>query len=349
MRKIEPNQNLYHGAAMSRLVLNERLLKIELSGDLNARAIDSLLGSLSSSWSVTTKVVVDMRDVSMAKPAGACLLVCFLAQFVERRRDCVLPVEIMRPRPAVSSYLATLGFFSALNTKTLLVGCDDLLADDLRRRTRRSESDRARPLGSRRDTSVSRTVVLPIQILPASRKAARSWDFDNQCTGFVNSLADKFEHLFQSGHVSGVHDAKGFWNTNLELFKNVFDHSQGWGLAAISASPRLGLTVTFHDVGVGIPATVRRCLRGATKPISDEEALRWSLIEGNSSKPGNNGLGLHIVRKFVAEASGILEIRSGRCRLRSLPNVVDWQSAAVPPFAGTHVSLHIPPVSEGDG
>jgi ABC-type transporter Mla MlaB component len=314
---------------------------MELSGDLDARAIDALLAS-PSSWSAANKVVVDMRGVSVAKPAGACLLVCFLAEIVERRTDYVVPVEIVRPPRAVSSYLATLGFFSALSKKIVLVGCDDLLAEDKRRQTCRSESDRARPLGATRDSSVSRTVVLPIQFLPSSHKAAHPWEFEGNCGAFVNSLADKFEHLFQSGHSSGVYDAKSFWNAIVELLKNVFDHSEGWGLAAISASPRLGSIVTFHDVGVGIPTTVRRCFVGEYTPISDEEALRWSLIEGNSSKPGNSGLGLHIVERFVAEANGVMEVRSGTCRLRRLGDSAGWQASVVPPFGGTHVSFHVP-------
>lgn len=279
----------------------------------------------------------------MAKPAGACMLVCLLARLVERRPDCIVPVEILPPPREVSSYLATLGFFSALNTKTLLVGCDKHLADDLRRRARRDQADRSRVPGAVRDSSVSRTVVLPMQFLPASHQGAGRSEFENHCQVFVNSLVDKFEHLFQSGHISGISSVRGFWSANLELAKNVFDHSEGWGLAAISASPRLGVTVTFHDVGIGIPTAVRRCSREASDIRSDEAALRWSLIEGNSSKPGNSGLGLHIVQRFVADANGTMEIRSGICRLRHAPSSADWQSSLVPSFVGTHVSLHIPP------
>ncbi|HQU47051.1 MAG TPA: hypothetical protein PK867_29880 [Pirellulales bacterium] len=316
---------------------------MELSGDLNAHSIDAILASSLTPWPAATKLVVDMSRVSMAKPAGACLLVCLLAHLVEQRRDCVVPVEILRPPRAVSSYLATLGFFSALKTKALLVGCDDLFAEDLRRRARRGQADRARMPGAARDTSVSRVAVFPMQFLPASPKASRPWEFDNNCAAFINSLADKFEHLFQAGHISGISSVKGFWNANLELFKNVFDHSEGWGLAAVSASPRLGVTATFHDVGIGIPTAVRRRPLEAREMPSDEAALRWSLIEGNSSKPGNSGLGLHIVQRFVADANGTMEIRSGTCRLRHMPSSPDWQPSCVPSFVGTHVSLHIPP------
>ena len=126
------------------------------------------------------------------------------------------------------------------------------------------------------------------------------------------------------------------------LYKNVYEHSQSWGLATIVARPAHGTVVSYHDIGIGIPGSLRSSPSVQPRFGTDREAIAWALEEGHSSRKGNSGLGLSLVSGYVEAAQGTIEIRSGSCRLYRTGPSNKWLADEVTPFAGTHISFHLP-------
>ncbi|MGZ8748804.1 MAG: ATP-binding protein, partial [Mycobacterium sp.] len=156
-------------------------------------------------------------------------------------------------------------------------------------------------------------VILPIELVADSQDCVVASSRDTDCTRFLNRAAEVFEVLPTAGFQIFSGDLRDFWRILAELYKNIYDHSNSWGLVTVVARPQYGTVISFHDLGIGILKSVESL--GARSLTSDEQAIRWALIEGNSSKVGNSGLGLALVSRFVSTCVGQFEIRSGNCRL----------------------------------
>lgn len=102
-----------------------------------------------------------------------------------------------------------------------------------------------------------------------------------------------------------------------ETLNNIRDHAEspvGSILSARYQRQRNRVHIAVLDHGMTIP----RCVRAAGVPIeSDEKALRWASIAGNTSKPkGTNlGEGLDTLRLLVKNTHGSLNIFSGKVGL----------------------------------
>jgi hypothetical protein len=325
---------------MSQVLWNARPLTVFVDGEVNARTIDSLIpkGEIPASMS---EITLDMSDVRLVKPAGICHLLCFLAWLSGQSRS-FLPVRVIQPPEAVASYLATLGFFSALRSITRLIGCENLIRLEQDRRNRRLERLRGRTVGIHRQTRPPRPVVLPIEVILQRSPTETTDSFESNCMGFVSRAADTFEQLFESQLGVAFANVRQFWQANVELYKNIYEHSQSWGLATIVARPGHGTVVSYHDIGVGIRGSLNASQAVQPKFATDGEAIRWALQEGHTSKQGNSGLGLSLVTGYVQAAVGTIEIRSGGCRLFRSGPASEWVAQEVSAVVGTHVSFHLP-------
>lgn len=99
-----------------------------------------------------------------------------------------------------------------------------------------------------------------------------------------------------------------------EVYLNAFEHSRS-PVGVFSCGQHYPnaqwLHLTAIDFGVGIPNTVRSLPQNLT--LSTEEALRWALMEGTSTKAGDGisrGMGLNLLQEFVRVNQGILKIFS---------------------------------------
>jgi hypothetical protein len=241
-----------------------------------------------------------------------------------------------------------------LKRKAGLIGADNLILLEEHRRKRRREDARKRPLGLHTPIAHQTSVVMPFEEIPMTAKGLSGvgqTDFDRCCRRFIASAADNFAFLSQAAFLGRQFDPRQFWHANVELYKNVYDHSESWGLAVLFAStkpPDAGTVVSYHDIGRGIPASVNAAPQHAACTLNDDEAIMWAIKERNSSKPGNNGLGLAIVSECVRACGGRIEIRSGSYRLLRQGYEGEWIAQHVPPLPGTHVSFYIPAQREVD-
>ena len=93
-----------------------------------------------------------------------------------------------------------------------------------------------------------------------------------------------------------------------ELFVNVFEHADSpCGGLAIGQYYPIKKQVQFCvcDVGMGLVRKVQSAGFGLN---CCGDAIQWALEEGNSTKPGPNGLGLFLLQDFVRKNGGSLRI-----------------------------------------
>lgn len=135
---------------------------------------------------------------------------------------------------------------------------------------------------------------------------------------------------------------KKFKQSIFEVFANCMMHSSS--LAGVYVCGQFypkenHLDLTISDVGVGIRTNVQRFLK---REISSVEAIRWAMIEGNTTKTGPQpgGFGLKLLQEFielnngkvhVASLDGFYEFSSGAKRYSSLPG----------DFPGTTINFQI--------
>lgn len=103
----------------------------------------------------------------------------------------------------------------------------------------------------------------------------------------------------------------------LEIYSNALEHGNS-AVGVFTCGQRYPtlkeIALTVVDFGMGIPTTVRTV--GGQASVSDNEAIAWALLRGNTSKPGNRGMGLDILREFVRVNRGRLDILSHRGHLK---------------------------------
>ncbi len=102
----------------------------------------------------------------------------------------------------------------------------------------------------------------------------------------------------------------------IEAYVNVFDHAES-PVGVISCGQHYRnlkeLRLTLVDFGVGIPHTVRAFL--AQPEMDDQATLRWAFEPGKSTKGKSSlarGMGLKLLRIFIEQNNGKLEIYSGK-------------------------------------
>ncbi len=105
-----------------------------------------------------------------------------------------------------------------------------------------------------------------------------------------------------------------FRQSIFEIFQNSVIHSESKLGVFVCGQffPQLQrLDFTLADAGIGIRNSVRRVF---DPKISSVEAIRWALVEGHTTKTGNQpgGVGLKFLQDFVALNRGKLQIAARR-------------------------------------
>lgn len=143
---------------------------------------------------------------------------------------------------------------------------------------------------------------------------SRVWEYRDEeeamrlCRAFVSALSD--HAVCEEGVVESVN-----WCL-YEVMDNVFQHSRagsGFAMMQVHVKKRWA-AVSFADSGIGIH---RSFVEGGVHPAKDAyEAIMLAVQERITSKPKNMGNGLYGLMRVVGLNRGVLEIRSGRGRLR---------------------------------
>ena len=335
-------------------------LLIRMSGIVKVRTIDLVMEELTivrkRQEYTMTDLILDLSDVYSISPAAAVGLVCLCSALMTNKMEEIASPSnfyLKRPSNGVLTYLTTLGFFTQMSNKATLLGCEDLVHSESEKKQRKKQRGREKQIPVIFDNSLdndARPIVWPMETIPTKGSSISDQDFENACQHFVNNGADTFDRLFSSSHFNfDKGDKHNFWSSNVELYMNIFEHSNSWGLATIHANPAHGTIACYHDIGIGIKGSVNfspKAGKEFEKFETDYDAMKWSLKEGNSSKSGGNGIGLNIVEDFVLSKNGTIEIRSGQCLLQKKPGDQPgekyWRNKNVPWFPGTQINFFVP-------
>ena len=99
------------------------------------------------------------------------------------------------------------------------------------------------------------------------------------------------------------------------------------------------LDMTIIDCGQTIPGNVNDFFMRKDLPIvGDCEAIEWAFISGNTTKSQTGGLGLAIIKDFIALNKGSIQVVSGRGFIEYREDQVERYLLNTP-FAGTIVNV----------
>ena len=133
-----------------------------------------------------------------------------------------------------------------------------------------------------------------------------------------------------------------FKNSILEIFVNAAMHSESsLGIFACGqffpAKHRLDFCVS--DTGIGIR---RKIYKELGLKMNSDKAIEWALQEGNTTRKGNvpGGLGLKLIREFIAMNKGRIQIVSDRGYWEFNPQG-ETLCRIDTPFPGTVINIEI--------
>lgn len=136
--------------------------------------------------------------------------------------------------------------------------------------------------------------------------------------------------------------SKHFRDSVLEIFVNAAMHSESkLGIFACGQyfpqQDRLDFCVA--DAGVGIRRKIHKELG---LKLNSDKAIEWALQEGNTTKTGNvpGGLGLNLIREFIAMNKGRIQIVSDRGYWEMKPEG-ETLTRIDTPFPGTVINIEI--------
>ncbi len=133
-----------------------------------------------------------------------------------------------------------------------------------------------------------------------------------------------------------------------ELYSNSICHSKSregvFAQCSVSSAEQM-VTITFYDVGIGIPTSVRSFLQKTDTEFSDIEALDWAMQEANSTKQQEDdyprGAGFPTLKSFTRQKHGMMFVASGKAYFCSRPGAEKYQQLATP-LPGTLIIIKIP-------
>lgn len=333
-----------------RIAIVRDSLEVGLYGIVTARILDSILRELNIQKTKglvegdAMNLIVDLSEVDVLRPGGAVGLVCLCSALMTNKMGQLFtPSRILlrHPSPNVLSYLTRIGFFTQMSAKAGLLGHTDLvrLEDEWEERDKKK---RTGCMSSRQLSGDERSIIWPMHLIGNKENYNRR-DFEDVCQHLVNDAANHFDDLFSSSHSKFDRGCQhDFLEANYELYMNVYDHSGSWGIPMIHMRPKYGTFICCYDIGIGIKESVNTSPNMKIKRITDYDAIKWALVEGNTSKIDGNGLGLNVIEDFVLSRKGVIEIRSGECLLQRRPNHTDWKPYRVSWFPGMQVNIFVP-------
>ena len=335
------------------IAVEQNGLTISLQGIVTARSIDSVLRGLSKnneqvfSLGRNANLVVDLSKATLILPSGAVSLVCLCSALMTNRTKCtqytLSEIFLRLPSENILSYLTRIGFFRLMSAKTGLLGYGHLIQieEQLQDRNRR---ERAQPNVYGSPSKRDNPIVWPMQIITEKPNHSSYRHFEDDCQRLVNRAADHFKKLFTSPHFNFQKaDVHGFLYSIYELYMNVYEHSgNSWGLTMIHGRPRYGTFVCCYDIGNGFKEGLAGSPNVKDVIETDDQAIRWALVEGHSRKVGGSGLGLKVVERFILERGGTMEIRSGESLFQKGGKTRTWRAYRVPWFPGSQINMFVP-------
>lgn len=299
-----------------------------LPENVSANILDTLIVTYRN-VSELQSIDINFSKVKYIDIEGAVSVICFFASLKQKNKR--IKFNLTYPIESVFSYLLTLGFFGQLITRLEIIEGQTIISYEKNLIQERKIKQKINSF-----KIPSNPIILPIEIIQQKQDWISGSDFESMLGTFVNQAMNSLEAIRESPFYNfDGKDYYSFRESNVELYKNIFQHSKSWGLTTIHARPKYGTTVCYYDIGIGFKESI-----GLFK--SDEEAIKWALIDGHTSKPegDNDGFGLTLVQDFVFERNGAIKIRSGSCLLQITSSGI--KTTTVPFFPGAQISFFVP-------
>jgi len=175
-------------------------------------------------------------------------------------------------------------------------------------------------------TSVKQTdynlnsIFWPIAIIPVKEGSS----FEDEIKNFFNGFTTHLWLIIKYGFINNLNIEKiefikkDYISAINEATKNVWDHSESWGIASIYSNRYQKTTFCIFDYGIGfINSYVKRKPSSKRTLKTDIQILNWLFKEGNTSDEINNhGRGLAKIAKFTDNMKGTLLIRTDKYMLK---------------------------------
>ena len=320
---------------------------IPLGYELNTNTFESqlpeLLRKLQDQHVIADTIIFDMSKLKHIRIGGLISFLSLCGAIKEKKlfkdsRD--LKIELELPSTKVMDYLHRMQFFKISNIYGLIENSEDLSEKDIeyyeiwedKLKKYYNEID---PMKKER----YKAKIFPIRFIPPSVKIT---NFESECKRFVNDLIDVFEPVLKYDLDFPIELIRGFWESNLELLKNIYDHSKSWGIVAFQVLTK-EVVFSYSDIGIGIKNSLQAILKTNynLNEIDDCFAIKEAIRKGVSSKenPNSNnlGLGLYIVTENTKKTKGRMIIRSGDCKYG-----INSKSKRVKYFPGTQIHIALP-------
>jgi hypothetical protein len=141
---------------------------------------------------------------------------------------------------------------------------------------------------------------------------------------FYNNFIDCFKAIIYSDLIRNLnyetldYIEKYFTKSVNESTKNVWDHSESWGIAAIQSDTNNKTIFCLFDFGIGfINSYIKRKGSYERNVTADKEVLTWLFENNHTSNPeSNNGHGLSIIQKFIDLTEGTLIVNTDRYTIK---------------------------------
>lgn len=288
-------------------------------------------------------IIIDFKDTSYVTLSGLMYLICFIAFLNKENKDLysiTTYCELINLKENILNILMNFGFFEQMVSKGNLFRVNNV--DILMNRALLEEEKRYvnHQIQKSKSENKTRNLILPISTIITGGKKY----YETYVGNFRNRFSDFYEKMVNLGFFSfslnSEEDYKrefsNFSNAIFEISKNIYDHSNSWGLGAIHAREN-GIEIAYYDIGDGIAKSMKSCTEYAG--ISDLIAIKTAFIDGKSSKSenGNNkGRGFTKMLDFTQKRNGYFSVRTGNYHFRNgKEKEINW-------FPGTQIVIFIP-------
>jgi len=169
---------------------------------------------------VFNNIIIDFSQIKYIDTEGALYLICFCSAI--KRKNPKTNFHLKYPSEKVFYYLISLGFFGQICNKLGIIDGQDIIhyENEMKLDRRIQQKNYSKNL----ETD---SIILPIETIPKQTDLLNGQNFEKIVGLFTNNALDSLNILvtLPQYHFSGE-DYYHFRQSNIELFKNIFHHSE---------------------------------------------------------------------------------------------------------------------------
>lgn len=146
--------------------------------------------------------------------------------------------------------------------------------------------------------------------------------FESNNAKFTNGYSEYFDLLIKNKLISSdkysITEIRSKFNKSIyELVKNIWEHSNSWGLASIQSTDSTNTTIAICDYGIGFIESYKKRNSSYQDNSNNNNKLIESQLEDNFSSKSEHkyGHGMARVKEFVDLMNGILLIKTDKFKV----------------------------------